>query len=412
MCRSVVQSDAPGIVSRRGQIRRFLFYSVVASALANSPLLSRAQTPNGEIARLERDAESDLRAQKPELAIIAYRKILALDPANVGAHSNLGLAYYVHGDFAPAATEFNIALRGQADQWNIVALSGISEANIGQNANAVAHLDLAFQHVEDRELRLAVGKRLFSLLFEKGDLRRAAETVARLEQMEPNSVDVLYAAHQVYSLLDSKIFVTMAQLAPDSARMYQLRGDRMAHMGKMKAAIDAYRRAIDHDPHLAGVHFELAEILSISEDSSERGQAEGEYLKELANYPQDEKSECRLGDIELQRSDVQRAIGHYLRALELQPDDPDANEGYGMALLASELPLKACTYLKRAIELDPTNITAHYHLSLASRKVGDIETAKREMDEFLRRKAEREHLTHTFDDLPIQAVRETSRQSN
>ena len=411
MSRLVFQFEGSRIVNPSKLTWRFLQYTLVALALADSPLVSGAQAASDEIARLERDAQSDLRAQKPELAILAYKRILALDPANAGAHSDLGLAYYVHGDFAPAADEFNIALLSRADQWNIDALCGISEANIGQNTNAVAHLDQAFQHVEDSELRLAVGKRLFSLLLEKGDLESAAETVRTLERMQPTDIDVLYAAHQVYSLLDGRILVTMAQLAPDSGRMYQLRGDRLAHMGKMKAAIDAYRHAIDYDPHLSGVHFELAEILSVSQDSSERAAAEGEYLKELADHPQDEKSECRLGDIDMQRSDMAGAIKHYLRALELQPGDSDATEGYGMALLASDSPAQARTYLKHAIELDPTNVVAYYHLSQASRKIGDIEAAKREMDEFLRLKAAKEHLRNTFDEPPVQAPR-ASRQSN
>src|SRR5580704_10014564 len=223
MYRPVFQFDVPGIVNSGGGILRLLLCAVVASVLPHSSLLSRAHASSAEIARLDGDAQSDLRAQKPELAIVAYKKILALDPANMGAHSNLGLAYYLHGDFAPATSEFNIALRSQAEQWNIVALCGISEANIGQNRNAAAHLDQAFQHVEDPELRLAVGQRLFSLLFEGGDLERAAETIGRLGQIAPKNIDVLYAAHEVYSLLDSRVFVTMAQFAPDSARMYQLR---------------------------------------------------------------------------------------------------------------------------------------------------------------------------------------------
>jgi tetratricopeptide (TPR) repeat protein len=409
MSRPVIQFHLPGIANSRGQIWRFLF---LALALLNLAPMSLAQGTSEKIARLEQDAQSALAAQKPELAIVDYKNILALDPANVGAHSNLGLAYYLHGDFAPAASEFEIALRSQTDQWNIIALCGLSEANIGQNADAIAHLHPAFHHIDDPDLRLAVGKRLFSLLFEQGDLERAAETVATLEEMQPGNIDVLYAAHQVYSRLESRIFLNMAQVAPDSARMYQLRGDRLANMGKIKAAIAAYRRAIESDPHVAGVHFELAEILSASPDSSERAQAEGEYLKELANHPLDEKSECRLGDIDMQRSDVKGAIQHYRRALELQPDDSDANEGYGMALLASDSPLQARTYLKRAIELDPASITAHYHLSQACRKAGDMEAAKHEMDEFLKRKAEGEHLRHTFDELPIQDVRKSSSQSN
>jgi tetratricopeptide (TPR) repeat protein len=384
---------------RVGNPNRLVFVIAVA-ALSLSVLNGSAQTPSSaEISRLGQQAEADLRNQKPELAIVAYRRILELDPENAGAHSNLGLAFYLHSDYAPAVDEFSIALRDQPDQWNIVALCGISEANIGRNVSAIAHLGQAFHHVEEPTLLLAVGKRLFSLLYEAGELTRAAEVVARLQEMAPQNIDVIYAAHQVYSLLANRSFLTMAQAAPDSARMYQLQADRLTQIGNMNAAIAAYRLAIARDVHLSGVHFELAEALSVSRIEAERAEAEGEYLKALADNPLDEKSECRLGDIDLQRSDIAGATRHYRRALELQADDPDANEGFGMALLASGTPQEARSYLKRAIQLDPTNVAAYYHLSQASRRAGDQEEAKREMAEFLTHKTERENLKHRLENL-------------
>ena len=377
--------------------------------------MPQASTPpatTDEVIRLEKQAQIDLQNQKPESAIIAYKRILVLDPKNAGAHSNLGLAYYLHGEFASAIDEFNIALRAMPDRWNIVALCGISEANTGRNTEAIAHLDQSFQHVEDPGLRLAAGKRLFSILYEAGELDRAAAVVRKLQELDSKNLDVIYAAHQVYSILASRSFLAMAQLAPDSARMYQLRADRMAQMGNRKGAIAAYRLAIERDPHLSGVHFALAEVLSVSQNEAERAQAEDEYLNALADNPEDEKSECRLGDIHIQRSDLVGATEHYQRALMLQPDDPDANEGYGMVLLASDSPRKARTFLKRATQFDPTNVAAYYHLSQASRKAGDLDAANREMAEFLKLKADRENLKRSFDDLPIQAAREAALQND
>jgi tetratricopeptide (TPR) repeat protein len=249
---------------------------------------------------------------------------------------------------------------------------------------------------------------LFSILYEAGNLDRAADVVRKLQELDPTNIDVVYAAHQAYSILASRSFLAMAQLAPDSARMYQLRADRMAQMGNRKGAIAAYRLAIGRDAHLSGAHFALAEVLSVSQIEAERAQAEGEYLKALADNPEDEKSERRLGDIHMQRSDLAGATQHYQRALQLQANDPDANEGYGMALLASDSAQEARTYLRRAIQIDPTNVAAYYHLSQASRKAGDLDAANREMAEFLKLKAQRENLKRSFDDLPIQAAREAS----
>ncbi|MGA9063177.1 MAG: tetratricopeptide repeat protein [Terracidiphilus sp.] len=381
---------------------------LLVMSTGNRAPAQKTTTTNPEIFRLAQQAESDLHNQKPEQAAAEYQKILALDPKNISAHSNLGLADYLQSKFAPAASEFKIALHFKPDLWNIAALCGLSEAKIGENADAAVHLEQAFQHVAEPSLRLAVGKQLFGILFEAGELNRAAGVADQLQRLDPTNVDALYAVHQVYTLLADKAFLAMGQLDPDSARMYQLRGDRMAEIGNMQGAIVAYRLAIERDPHLSGVHFALGEVLSISRNADERAEAENEYAKALADNPLDEKAECRLGDIEMQRSNPEAAARHYQRALQLQPNDPDANEGYGMVLLTSGSSRDASTYLSRAVQLDPTNVSAYYHLSQASHKAGDLDAAKREMDEFLKLKAQRENLKRSFDDLPLQAARQAN----
>lgn len=379
---------------------------------ANHVFSQASSNATPDIARRAQQADADLHNQKPALAVEEYKKILALDPNNVSAHSNMGLAFYLQGKFATAAGEFKIALRHKSDLWNIAALCGLSEARSGKNEDAVEHLQQAFQHVADPSLRMAVGKQLFSILLEAGDLNRAADVVDQLQKLDPENVDVLYAAHQVYSLLADKAFLAMAHLGPTSARMYQLRGDRMAQIGNMEGAITAYRLAILREPHLSGAHFGLAEALSVSPNAAQRGEAEEEYHKALEDNPLDEKAECRLGDIEVERSNLQAALAHYKRALQLQSNDPDANEGMGLVLLTSDRSEDALAYLNRAVQLDPMNMAAHYHLSQASRKAGDLDAAKREMDEFLKLKAVKDKLRSSFDDLPLQVTREATQGQN
>ena len=365
----------------------------------NPAFCQAAGDPAQQIDRLAQQAAADLHNQKLTEAAADYRRILALDPGNVSAHSNLGLAYYLQNNYAQAAGEFEIALRRQPDLWNIVALCGLSEAQSGKNADAVIHLQQAFDNVREPSLRRSTGRKLFSLLMETGDLSRAAQVIDQLQRIDPGNVDVLYAAHQVYSLLAEQAFQSLALLDPDSARMYQLQGDEMAQLGDVPGAIAAYRAAIARDPHLSGVHFALAEALSASHVPVEQATAEAEYKAALADDPWDEKAECSLGNIELRRSNLQAASLHFQRALELQPDDAGANEGMGLVLMASGSNRQAIAFLTRAVEASPDDETAYYRLSLADRNAGDMTAAARAMEQFEKLKAKKDQLQRNFRDL-------------
>jgi tetratricopeptide (TPR) repeat protein len=397
-------------IARHGRLKARWAISLVVIEVTVSALSAQSSTAKqADISSIEVRAAQDLHDQKPELAVSELKRILALDPNNVGAHSNLGVAYYMEGSFAEAAGEFEVSLRAKPDLWNIAALCGLSEARVGRNSEALAHLDQAFRHVDERTLRIAIGKQLFSLRFESGDFVRAAEVVEALNKLDPKNADVLYAAHQVYAQLENHFFLEMADLDPQSARMFQVRGDRMAQRGNLEGAIAAYRIAISKDTHLSGVHSALGEALGVSQNGADRAGAQSEYEKALADNPMDEKAECRLGDIAVQQNNLAGATQHYRRALDLQPSDADANEGLGLVLFASNSPVQARTYLKRAVDLDPTNVAAYYHLSQASRKAGDADAANAEMAEFLKRKASRDNLRRSFEDLPSQ-LRELGRK--
>jgi tetratricopeptide (TPR) repeat protein len=364
----------------------------------------RATDRTQEIGQLAKQAANDLHDQKPVEAAAEYRKLLEIDPDNLEAHSNLGLAYYLQGNYAQAASEFEIALHRKPDLWNIAALCGLSEAQMGRNAVAVIRLSDAFDKVHEPTLRMATGRQLFSLLMEAGDLDRAALVIGQMHKIDPANLDVLYAEHQVYALQANKAFVSLAQLAPDSARMYELQGDEMLQDRDVPGAIAAYRLAIQRDPHLSGVHYALGEALSASNSPADQAQAEGEYRNALADNPRDEKADCRLGEIELKRSNLQAAALDLRRAVQLQPDDPDANGGMGEVLMESGSNLEAVTYLQRAVRADPYDEIAYYRLSLASRKAGDPNAAAQAMNEFLNLKAKKDQMESNFRNLLVKAM--------
>jgi cytochrome c-type biogenesis protein CcmH/NrfG len=63
--------------------------------------------------------------------------------------------------------------------------------------------------------------------------------------------------------------------------MHQLMAHEETKQGNTNGAISHYRNAIQFNPHLPGVHFELAELLHTSLDANIKKEAEQEYRAAL-----------------------------------------------------------------------------------------------------------------------------------
>jgi tetratricopeptide (TPR) repeat protein len=407
---SLLSRTFPGI----GTGNRCCVYLVLGSLaiLSAQHLSGQTSRKKDQIVQAAEQAKTYLQNGKPDLAIVEYQKIIALEPKDVDAQANIGVAYYMEQSFQEAARHLGVALSEKPDLWNIEALLGMSEKQLGQNTAAQAHLEAAFAHVQERDLHTAVGKQLFVLYIQAGKLVPAASVAGQLQQENPSDADILYAAHQVYSELAGTTLYSIALLQPDSARMYQAKGDQLAQQGNTAAAIAAYRQALQRDPHLPGAHYELAEIMNVSTSPAERAQAEAEYKAALSDNPLDEKAESGLAAVELQQSDFQMAAQYYAQAVRLQPDDPAANEGLGRSLMSLDQLKEAKPYLEHAVELDPTKGSAHYRLGLLDRRLGDPVAAKREMDEFVKLREGQEKIEQTLKDMHVQLVTQIQRDRN
>src|SRR5579863_3982844 len=75
-------------------------------------------------AHLQR-AEAALRANDIETAVREYRAVLALDPKNAEAHTNLGIIAFSHGDCGSASTSFRDALSVDPSLAKAQALLGV-----------------------------------------------------------------------------------------------------------------------------------------------------------------------------------------------------------------------------------------------------------------------------------------------
>jgi tetratricopeptide (TPR) repeat protein len=369
-------------------------------------------TRQQQIASHAHQAAEYLKQGKPDLAVPEFRAIVALDPENVDARGNLGVLLYFQGAYSDAIPELRAALQMRPTLWKIQALLGIAEKRTGDVAGARYDLEKAFPNVQDEKVRIDTGMELIEIYSGTGDLDQAAATVNVLRKLAPTNEAVLYTAYRLYSDLTAESLLSLSVVAPNSARMHQALAHELAKRGKTDEAIQNYREALKLDPHLPGIHFELAEMLSTLATPDSLAEAEREYKAALEANPDDEQSECRLGDIALRRNDVKEAYDRYSRAVQLQPGDPDANIGLAKVLMTMDQTQKALPLLEHAIQLDPTSAAAHFRLSTLYRELGRPEDAKRELDEYQKYKGMKEKLEQLYREMRPDQIEEESNSAS
>ncbi len=216
---------------------------------------------------------------------------------------------------------------------------------------------------------------------QEGDMDATASVMRSLVDTDPDNVDILFMAQRVYTELADDTLNKLAIVAPGSARMQQVIAERLVNEGDLKGAIGHYRKALEIDPRLPGMHFELGEALleSAPSDASAQGDAEKEFEVAVKMDGDSARIECQYGAIALYRSDVDQALDHYKKAYALNPSDPDAQLGLGKVLMMKDNSEEAAKYLRMAAQSDPLNTEAHYRLALACKKLGLASEAEKEM---------------------------------
>ncbi len=347
-------------------------------------------------------AQEYLRAKRPDLAIPELRAAAALNPTDVATQGDLGVLLFFQGKAAEAIPHLRAALEQQPGLPQIQGVLGLAEVHTLDFAQGRKDMEASFPLIADQKFKIQVGLELVSLYTQSGELDEATPILVQLQKLAPNNAEVLYAAYRTYSDIASESMLALALHAPQSAQMHQMMAHEETRQGKTNDAIAEYRKAIAIDPHLPGAHFELAELLHTSQDAAIKKQAEQEYHAALAENPQDEKSICRLGEIDAQKGDFQKASDEFNRAVKLQPTDADAKLGLAKVLIELNQTDKALPLLEQTVQEEPTNAIAHYRLGTLYRKYGRMEDAKREIELYRQLKDMKEKLRVQYKDLLIQ----------
>jgi len=375
----------------------FLFSAVLLPVAGQTPPSDKEQ-----IAQHERLAQQYERELRPELAIPELKKLVALDPNNVKACADLGVLLYFRGEYAAAVPQLQTAINIQPDLWKIRSLLGLAEERIADLADARKDLEASFPLIEGKKLKIEVGLDLVGLYTRSGELDKAANLISQLEAAYPDAPEVLYAAYRTYADLSGESMLSLSLVAPDSAQMHQLLAHEEAREGNTNGAIGQYRKAIAIDPHLPGVHFELAELLRTSQDPAVKKESEQEYRAAVAENPQDVKAICALAEMAEIKGDTQQAFDDYSKAVALQPGGADAKLGLAKVLIEMDQPDKALPLLESSAQLEPTDATVHFRLATLYRKLGRMDDAKREVTLYQKYKDLKEKLRAVYKEMLIQ----------
>lgn len=344
--------------------------------------VSVAQTARPRTADIHdhlQEAEAYLKANDPGSAVKEFDAVLALDPRNAEARANLGVIAFFRGDCRSASENFRKALAIKPSLVKMRALLGICQKRLG-DPSAGALLEKSFPKLQDKKLQLQVGLELAGLYDEQGNPGATASVMRSLVELDPDNVDVLFMAQRIYSELADDTLNKLAVLAPGSARMQQVIAEHLVNEGDMKSAIEHYRKALQLDPRLQGVRYELAEAVlqTVKGDPAVEADVEKELGTVIATEGDSAKVQSVLAQIAFDRSDLDQARAHYSRALALDPKYTTAQIGLARVLMTAGDLQQAREHLEIAVHSDPLNSGAHYQLAQACRRLQMTDEAKKE----------------------------------
>jgi tetratricopeptide (TPR) repeat protein len=346
-----------------------------------------AQTrPSGntpEIREHLRKAAIYLKQKDSDSAVKELDAVLALDPRNAEAYANLGVIAFFSRDYQSAEKNLRKAVTIKPSLVQSQALLAICEARLG-NAGAKKLLESSFSKLIDPKLRTQVGMELARLYQQEGDSEHAMPVIQKLVDLNPDDVDILYMAQRLYQELAEDTLDKLAVLAPGSAQMQQIIAERLINEGDLAGATEHYKKALQIDPHIPGVHYELAQALlqSAPNDSSTQEAAKKELEAAIATDGDSAKVQCEFGKIAMQNSALDQAFRDYSAAFRLDPQDTEAQLGLGRVLMAMDKPQEAKKYLEMSVQGDPLNATAHYRLAQVYERLSMKDRATKEMHLF------------------------------
>jgi len=255
-----------------------------------------------------------------------------------------------------------------------------SLAESGHCVQALPLLKKSIRQATDHDLRKRLGLDGLHCAMTRNVPSDSLDFLMVLTRDFPRDPEVLYAAAHAFSDLSLHASQDLAREAPFSYQVHLLNAEALELQQKWDEAATEYRRILEINPFLPGIHARLGRaLLAKAQPSPEAvAQAKKEFEQELEVDPRNASAEYVLGELAKNDNDLSAAIRHYSRATKLDVDFGEAYLGLGAALVSAKRFSEAIPPLETYEKLAADSPTGHYQLALAYNGVGRRDDANRE----------------------------------
>lgn len=256
----------------------------------------------------------------------------------------------------------------------------INLADSGHCSEALPLLKRAIRQATDHDLKKRLGLEGLHCAMTRDVPYESLDFLAVLTRDFPHDPDVLYAATHAFSDLSMRTSQDLARDAPFSFQVHELNAEALEIQGKWDEAAAEYRKILDINPMLPGVHARLGRAyLSKPQPSPEDvAKAKKAFEEEIEIDPRNAGAEFVLGQLAGDSGDSSAAIQHFTKATRLDPNFSEAFLGLGTALNSAKRFADAIPPLETYEKMASDSPTGHYQLALAYSGAGRKADANRE----------------------------------
>ena len=204
-------------------------------------------------------------------------------------------------------------------------------------------------------------------LYSQGQHQQALNQAAEMLEQFPRSA-ILYnmcgAAQAGSGKLDAAIesYKFAVQIRPDFAEAYNNMGNALHHQGSLAFAIDSYKQALEIDRGYADAHYNMGNALR---DQGNLAAAIVSYKHAIEIKPSYAEARNNMGGVLQEQGNVLAAIDSYKQAIKINPDHAEAHNNMGYALTAHGDLAAAIESYKRALDIKPDYADAHCNMGNA-----------------------------------------------
>jgi tetratricopeptide (TPR) repeat protein len=347
------------------------------------------------------------------------------DHPTAGAYNTLGVLYAQADRVACAISAFEAALRLESQNWQAHYNLALALLRKGDPPRAESELRTALRQKPDSA---AAHFALGTLLQDEQKLGAAADEFLTVAKIDPNFVPASISLADVHmaqgkpAAAISTLQDAIAHSSPESseqlklalAKVYARGGANLTEAQKLneqannflaggnaRAAVEAYRKALQLNPRDPLLHYNLSLALDqladraaerqelartiqldanlapahnqlglVSLQDLQRSESEREFKKALEINPKYAEAQNNLGILYSQQGKDSEAAALFRQAIQNAPKYARAHVNLGLTLARQDAFSQAEQEIRSALEIDPDNVEASSALGMLQAKTG------------------------------------------